>query len=38
MNLSVVDSSKYCIDTFIDMNSESEWCFTGFYGEPETFK
>ncbi|XP_075660413.1 uncharacterized protein LOC142630317 [Castanea sativa] len=36
VNLTVVDSHRYYIDTIINGNSENEWRFTGFYGEPET--
>uniref|UniRef100_A0A7N2LKW2 DUF4283 domain-containing protein n=1 Tax=Quercus lobata TaxID=97700 RepID=A0A7N2LKW2_QUELO len=36
INLTVIGSSKYYIDAIIDKNSEDEWQFTGFYGEPET--
>ena len=33
INLSVEDSSKYCIDTIIDKNTDNAWRFTGFYRE-----
>lgn len=36
VNLMVMDSSNYYIDTCIDKGSDNEWRFTGFYGEPET--
>ena len=36
VNLVIKDSSNYYIDTWIDKHKESEWRFTGFYGEPET--
>ena len=36
VNLTVVDSHRYYIDTIINGNSENKWRFTGFYGEPET--
>ena len=36
IDLTVEDSSNYYIDTWIDKNKESEWCFTGFYSELET--
>ena len=36
INLSVEDSSKYCIDTIIDKNTDNAWRFTGFYREPVT--
>ncbi|XP_075665671.1 uncharacterized protein LOC142635397 [Castanea sativa] len=36
INLTVEDSSKYYIDVCIDKNTEQEWRFTDFYGEPET--
>ena len=38
MNLEVIDSSQYYIDTWIDRGSEHEWRFTSFYGEPDTSK
>lgn len=38
MNLEVIDSSQYFIDTWIDKGSKHEWRFIGFYGEPETSK
>ena len=36
MNLMVMDSSNYYIDTWIDKGFNNEWRFTSFYGEPET--
>ncbi|KAL0010115.1 hypothetical protein SO802_005223 [Lithocarpus litseifolius] len=36
VNLEVIDSSQYYIDTWIDRGSEHEWRFTGFYGELDT--
>ncbi|XP_065624064.1 uncharacterized protein LOC136065183 [Quercus suber] len=30
------DSKKYFIDAWIDKNSDHQWRFTGFYGEPDT--
>ena len=30
--------SKYHIDSTINKNKEGEWCFIGFYGEPDTQK
>ena len=36
VNLVVIDSSKYYIDTWIDKGSLNEWRFTRFYGEPDT--
>ena len=36
VNLMVMDSSNYHIDTWIDKGSKNEWRFTVFYGEPET--
>ena len=36
MNLMVMDSNNYYIDTWIDKGSDNEWRFTGFYGELET--
>ena len=38
INLTVEDSSKYYVDVCIDKNTEQEWRFTGFYGEPETLR
>lgn len=35
VNLRVVDSNKYLIDAFINENSNNEWRFTGFYGDPD---
>lgn len=31
-------SSNYDIDSYINKNFETAWCFTGFYGEPKTTK
>ena len=36
VNLVVMDSSNYYIDTWIDKGTSNKWRFTGFYGEPET--
>ena len=36
INLMVVGSRKYYIDTIIDRGSENEWHLIEFYGEPET--
>ena len=36
VNLEVVDSSNYYIDTCIDKGTDNEWHFIGFYGEPAT--
>lgn len=38
VNLRVVDSNKYLIDAFIKENSNNEWRFTSFYGNPDTAK
>ena len=38
VNLVVIDSSKYYIDTWIDKDSPNEWRFTRFYGEPDTLR
>ena len=38
VNLTVVDSHRYYINTIINGNSENEWRFIGFYGEPETVR
>ena len=38
INIDVVDSHRYCIDTIINGNTENAWRFTGFYGEPETHR
>ena len=35
INLSIDGSDKYYIDAIIVKDQESEWCLTGFYGEPE---
>ena len=34
----VVSSSLNHIDAIINKDTEVAWCFTGFYGEPETHK
>ena len=36
INLTVVGSRKYYIDSIIDRGSENEWHLIEFYGEPET--
>ena len=36
VNLEVVDSSNYYIDTCIDKGTDNEWHFIGFYGELAT--
>ena len=38
INIDVVDSHRYYIDTIINGNTEIVWRFTGFYGEPETHR
>ena len=38
INIEVVDSHRYYIDTIINGNTEDAWRFTGFYGEPETHR
>ena len=38
VNLVVVDSSNYYIDTWIDKDTENQWRCTSFYGEPETLR
>lgn len=38
VNLRVVNSNKYLIDTFIKENSNNEWRFTSFYRNPNTAK
>ena len=38
VNLEVIDSSQYYINTWIDRGSEHKWRFTSFYGEPDTSK
>ena len=35
INLSIERSDKYYIDAVINKDMESEWRFTGFYGEPD---
>ena len=36
VNLVVMDSSNYYIDTWIDKGTANEWRFSGFYSKPET--
>ena len=36
VNLEVVDSSNYYIDTCVDKGTDNEWHFISFYGEPTT--
>ena len=38
INIEIVDSHRYFIDTIINGNTEDAWRFTGFYGEPETHR
>ena len=38
INIEVVDSHMYFIDTIINRNTENAWHFTGFYGEPKTHR
>ena len=38
VNLKVEGSHKYYIDATIDKNTSNQWCFIGFYSEPETTK
>ena len=38
INIDVVDSHMYFIDTIINENTENAWRFTGFYGESETHR
>ena len=38
INLTVVDSSKYYVDAFVDRYTEQAWHFTSFYGEPVTWR
>ena len=38
INIEVVDSYRYYIDTIINGNTEDAWRFTGFYGEPKTHR
>ena len=38
IKVDVVSSSLNHIDAIIDKESQATWCFTGFYGEPETHK
>ena len=37
-SVDIVSSSLNHIDMVINKNSETTWRFTGFYGEPETYK
>ena len=37
-HLEIETYSKNHIDTTINKNTEKEWWFTGFYGEPDTHK
>ena len=34
VHVTVEDSHRYLIDVTLDKNKETEWRFTGFYGEP----
>ena len=36
VHVTVEDSHRYFIDVTIDENKDTEWRFTGFYGELET--
>ena len=36
VHVTIEDSHRYFIDVTLDKNRETEWRFTGFYGEPET--
>ena len=38
INIDVVDSHRYFIDTIINGNSDNAWRLTGFYGELETHR
>ena len=38
INLTVVDSSKYYVDVFVDRYTEQAWHFTSFYGEPVAWR
>ena len=38
INLTIEGSNKYYIDDVVDKGLESEWRFTGFYGEPNTVR
>ena len=38
INVDVIDSHRYFIDTVIDGNTANAWRFTGFYGESETHR
>ena len=38
IDVDVVDSHRYFIDAIIDGNTDNAWRFTGFYGEPETYR
>ena len=35
INVDVINSHRYFIDTVIDGNTANAWRFTGFYGEPK---
>ncbi|XP_075633948.1 uncharacterized protein LOC142606496 [Castanea sativa] len=37
-HVTVEDSHRFFIDVTLNKNKESEWRFTGFYGEPETHR
>ena len=36
VHVTIEDSHRYFINVTLDKNRETEWRFTGFYGEPET--
>ena len=36
IQITVEDSSKYCIDVLVEKNTPQDWHFIGFYGEPMT--
>ncbi|XP_075656619.1 uncharacterized protein LOC142626791 [Castanea sativa] len=38
VHVTVEDSHRFFIDVTLNKNKESEWRFTGFYGEPETHR
>ena len=38
INIEVVDSHRYYVDTIINGNTADAWRFTSFYGEPETHR
>ena len=38
INLTIVNSSKYYIDAFINRYTKNAWRFTGFYEEPVTWR